>query len=56
MHNTESVLGNETQALLWDFKIQRDHLISARRPELIIFKKKRGRGLTIIEDSVDASL
>ena len=31
-HNLESVLENETHKILWDFKIQTDHLISARRP------------------------
>ena len=38
MHYTTSVLENETYKLLWDFKIQTDHLISARRPDLIIKK------------------
>ena len=31
MHNSESVLENETHELIWDFEIQTDHLISARR-------------------------
>ena len=37
MLNPESVLGNETH---WDIDIQTDHLISARRPDLIIIDKK----------------
>ena len=28
--------------LLWDFNIQTDHLIRARRPDLIIINKKKG--------------
>ena len=36
MHNPAPVLENDTHKLLWDFDIQTDHLISARRPELII--------------------
>ena len=40
MHNPESVLENETHNLFWDFNIQTDHLISARRQDLIIIKKK----------------
>ena len=36
MHNPASVLENETHKLLWDFNIQTDHVISARRPELRI--------------------
>ena len=41
MHNTASVLENETHKLLWDFDIQTDHLISARRPDLIIIRRRR---------------
>ena len=33
MHNPESVL--------WDFEIQTDHLISARRPDFVIINKKK---------------
>ena len=36
MHNLAPVLENDTDKLLWDFDIQTDHLISARRPDLII--------------------
>ena len=35
MHNPASVLENETHKLLRDFDLQTDHLISARRPDLI---------------------
>ena len=41
MHNQASVLENETHKLLWDFEIQRDHLISARWPELVIMFHQR---------------
>ena len=41
MRNSESVLENETHTLLWDFDIQTDHLIMARRPDLIIINKNR---------------
>ena len=40
-HNPESVLENETHKLLWNFEIQTDHQISARRPDLIIINKKK---------------
>ena len=40
MHNLAPVLENDTHKLLWDFDIQTDHLISARRPDLIIINKK----------------
>ena len=39
MHNPAPVLENDTQKLLWDFDIQTNDLISARRPDLIIKKK-----------------
>ena len=41
MHKPESVLENETHKLYWGFEIQTDHLISAKRPDLIIIKKKK---------------
>ena len=43
MHNPASVLENDTHKLRCDFDIQTDHLISARRPDLIvIFTQKKG--------------
>ena len=45
MHNPVSVLKNEAHKLLCDFEIQTDHLISARRPHLVIINnnnKKKG--------------
>ena len=41
MHNPVPVLENDTHKLPWDFDIQTDHLISARRPDLIIINKKK---------------
>ena len=41
MYNPAPVLENDTHKLLWDLDIQTDHLISARRPNLIIINKKR---------------
>ena len=41
MHNSAAVLENDTYKLLWDFDIQTDHLISARKPDLIIINKKK---------------
>ena len=36
MHNPASVLENDTHKLLWDFDIHTDHLVSAKRLDLII--------------------
>ena len=41
MHIPESVLENETHKILLDFEIQTDHLISARRPDLVIANNKK---------------
>ena len=41
MHNPEFVQENETHKILWDFEIQTNHLISARRQHLVIVKKKK---------------
>ena len=43
MHNSESVLEKETYKLLWDFDIQTDRLISAKRPDLVIINNKKRR-------------
>ena len=41
MHCPESELENETYKILWNFQIQTDHLISAKRPDLVIVKKTK---------------
>ena len=41
MHNPAAVLENETYKLQWDIDIQTDHLISARRRDLIIINNKK---------------
>ena len=40
---------NETNKILWDLEIQTDHQIQARRPELVLVKKKR---TCVLEDIV----
>ena len=54
MHNPESVLENDKHKLLWDFDIQTDHLISARRPDLIIINTKK-RNCKILDFAVPAN-
>ena len=41
MHNSESVIENDTWEILCDFEMQTDHLISTRRPVLVLINKKR---------------
>ena len=53
MHNPAPVLENDSHKLLWDFDIQTDHLIPARRPELIIINKKK-RTCKIVDFAVPA--
>ena len=41
MHNPAPFQENDMHKLLWDFDIHTDHLISARRPDLIIINKEK---------------
>ncbi len=38
-HEPQSVVENETCKILWDLTVQTDHIIDARRPDLILIKK-----------------
>ena len=53
MHNPAPVRENKIHKLLWDFDIHTDHLISARRPDLIIINKKK-RTCKIVDYAVPA--
>ena len=54
MYKQESVQENETHKIPWDFEIQTDPLISARRPDLMIVnKKKRTRRIVDFADPAD---
>ena len=39
-HEQERVLENEDYKIFWDFNIQTDHVIEARRPDLVVVNKK----------------
>ena len=47
----ESVLENEDYKILWDFSIQTDHVIEARRPDLVVVDKME-RSCKIIDFAV----
>ena len=53
MHNPAPVLENDSHKLLWDFNIQTDPLISARRLDLIIINKRK-RICKIVDFAVPA--
>ena len=53
MHNPAPVLENKSHKILWDFEIHTDHLISARRPDLIIINNKK-RTCKIVNFTVPA--
>ena len=53
MHNPAPVLENDTHKLLWNFNMQTDHQIPARRPDLIIINKKK-RICKIVDFAVPA--
>ena len=49
----DSVLESETYKLPWGLEIETDHIISARRPDLVIIKKKKKkRNCQIVDFSV----
>ena len=52
---SESVQEHKTHKILWDFEIQTDHLISAKRPALVIVNKKQ-RTCWIVDFAVPADL
>ena len=55
MHHAAAVLENVTHKLQWDFDIETDHLISARRPDLIIINQtKKERICKIVDFAVPA--
>ena len=41
MHKPEFIQEDEIHEFLWDFEMQTDHLIPARRPELVLTNKKK---------------
>ena len=43
MHNPESVLKNEMHKILWHFEMQKDHLISVKRLDLVRVNKKENQ-------------
>ena len=55
MHNPAPLIENDTRKLHWDFNIQMDPLIPARRPDLIIINKKK-RICKIIDFAVPTDL
>ena len=50
-HEPESVLENEDYKILKDFSVQTDHVIEARRPDLVVIDKKE-RSCKIIDFAV----
>ena len=41
MHKLESIPDNETHKILWDFEIQTDHVIPAKRPDPVNINQKK---------------
>ena len=52
IHNPAPVLENDTHKLLWDFDIHTDHIISARRLDLIIINNNKKRICKIVDFAV----
>ena len=45
---------NKTDKILSDFEVQADHLISARRPNLVIVNKKKKKTCQIVDFAIPA--
>ena len=46
-HEPESVVANENFKILWDFNIQCDHMIEARRPDIVVVDNVKKEKLII---------
>ena len=46
MYKPKSVRENETHKILWGFEIQMNHLIQARKPNLVSINKKKKNSLS----------
>ena len=44
MHKPEFILENGTHKILWDFEIQTNHSILARRPDLVLINQNLSSG------------
>ena len=40
-HEPETVAENEKSKILWDMNIQTDHIIEARRPDMLVIDKAK---------------
>ena len=50
-HQPDTVVENDNHKILWDFDVQTDHIIEARRPDLIIINKEEKK-CTIVDFAV----
>ena len=55
MYNPESVQEYETQEIPWDFKIQTDHLISARVGDLVIVNNNNNKKENLLNSELCGS-
>lgn len=53
MHKAETVCENDQCKILWDFSIQTDRVIQARRPDIVVVDKRKD-SVTIIDIAVPA--
>ena len=51
---TRTILENKIHKVLWDFKIQTNRLIPARRPNLVLINKEKKRTRSLVDFSVPA--
>jgi hypothetical protein len=52
-HEVQAVIENDDVKILWDFPIQTDRVIQARRPDIVVIDKQKGC-VTVIDIAVPA--
>ena len=46
-HQPERVVENESYKILWDMTIQCDHIIAARKPDIVVVEKKNNKAIIV---------
>ena len=46
-HQPDEIEGNERCKILWDMTIQSDHVIKARRPDIVVDKKESNKAIIV---------
>ena len=48
-HQLDGVVENERCKILWDMTIKCDHVVKARRPNIVVVEKERNKTIIIVD-------